>query len=566
MYLSRAKDPLFWQGVREKDMYAPMRAELKQMWEARPRPYPVLPWTEYRRFVESGDRAGYETLYFARRKAMCAAAILALIEPENKAYLDEVENVLWAICGEYSWCLPAHQPKGDVLRDHIDLFASETGYALSEILALLGDRLHPAVARVVRENVESRVIDRYADESEPPFFWETCTNNWAAVCCAGVCAAVINLRPDLFERLYPRFEATMKCFLAGYGDDGFCAEGVGYWNYGFGFFVTWADMVREHTCGRIDWFANEKVKSISTFLQKVFLSGRATVSFSDGARTATPHPALMHYLHREYGDAVTPLDCSGARLSDNAARWCLHLRGFVWLDGSYVPQAADGPSVCYGRNAEWYIKKTACYGFAAKAGHNEEFHNHNDVGSFVIAKEGRQIFGDFGSGLYTRQYFVRETRYEIFVCASFGHSVPLFGDPLAHPTSACQKNGREYKATQVTVSDDRFGMELSGAYAEERVKSVRRDFVLRDDRITLTDRFETEAGTPCVERFLLMEKPALTDDGFEAGGLRCRVSGAESICVREESVPCHAPGTSLTVWTVDCVVNGKAFEMEIDCR
>ena len=51
-----------------------------------------------------------------------------MLYPDNESYLISLEDIICAICEEYSWCLPSHLP-ADWLNSpcHIDLFAAETG-------------------------------------------------------------------------------------------------------------------------------------------------------------------------------------------------------------------------------------------------------------------------------------------------------------------------------------------------------------------------------------------------------------------------------------------------------
>ncbi|GFJ94351.1 hypothetical protein Prum_079930 [Phytohabitans rumicis] len=60
---------------------------------------------------------------------------------------------------------------------------------------------------------------------------------------------------------------------------------------------------------------------------------------------------------------------------------------------------------------------------AAKGGHNAENHNHNDVGTFIVALDGRPVLVDAGVGRYTRQTF-SDRRYEIWTMRSTHHNVP----------------------------------------------------------------------------------------------------------------------------------------------
>src|SRR5690606_39299190 len=91
--------------------------------------------------------------YFEKRRRLNTFAIMVWIDSENKEYREQLHNIIWSICNEYTWCLPAHftydkktsyslysQQNEEVV---IDLFAAETGFALAEILQLIGEHLNP---------------------------------------------------------------------------------------------------------------------------------------------------------------------------------------------------------------------------------------------------------------------------------------------------------------------------------------------------------------------------------------------------------------------------------------
>src|SRR5690606_39665769 len=59
-----------------------------------------------------------------------------------------------------------------------------------------------------------------------------------------------------------------------------------------------------------------------------------------------------------------------------------------------------------------YLKDANTF-FAAKGGYNNESHNHNDIGSFILYKEGKPLFIDAGVGTYTKKTFSNE-RYDIW--------------------------------------------------------------------------------------------------------------------------------------------------------
>lgn len=132
----------------------------------------------------------------------------------------------------------------------VDLFASETAQTLAEIILLLGEQLDSHVVAQVRGEVERRVLEPVFWEPRH-FQWETADHNWAAVCASGCGIAALLLAEDDPRKAtaIEKMLGSLDCFLAGYREDGGCPEGVGYWVYGFGYFIYFADMLGELTGG-----------------------------------------------------------------------------------------------------------------------------------------------------------------------------------------------------------------------------------------------------------------------------------------------------------------------------
>ena len=195
MYIEKAKDTQFWEKVRSCSDYAPFVKELLNIWEKDcTHDIPASKYSEYIIFDLTGSRTEYEQSYFTRRRAMNASALLSLIFPEEQKYHTKLCDVIWAILDEYNWVLPAHIGTFKENRvAYIDLFAAETGFALSEIDYILGDRLPPLIRSRIRAEVDRRIIDAYTEDRK--YWWEKCTNNWAAVCACSVGIAFLYLHP-----------------------------------------------------------------------------------------------------------------------------------------------------------------------------------------------------------------------------------------------------------------------------------------------------------------------------------------------------------------------------------
>ena len=556
--LGKACDKNFWKEVREKDCYAFFREQVEHCYHEKyeSAEYTADKYSEFKMFFTTGNRTVYEKHFFDKSMAMNSAALLALIYPDEDKYINALMDLIFTICDRYTWCLPAHQGQNEYNdNSHIDLFAAETAFSLAEIYTLLGDRLDSVIKSRIETEIKRRVFDSY--EAEAPYkHWEHCTNNWAAVCTASVAGAYMLMKPERVESLLPRFERAMECFLSGYKDDGVCSEGCGYWNYGFGYFVMYADMIKSFTSGKIDHFANPKVKSISMFIQNMFLSEDTSVSFSDAGKSARYALGIVHYLKKIYPDDVLVYDLEYSTILLSDARISYALRSATWFEPEYAahPDEINADKVFVANDTEWLIKRNAKFGFAGKGGNNAEFHNHNDVGSFIIAKDGNHIFTDPGSAVYTRQYFVRETRYDVLETQSLGHSVPIIN-------GVAQKAGEQYCARGFKFENDVFSFDMSDAYGILELKALNRSFSFSDSAVTLCDKFDFDSDSEVTERFILTCKPEVCDGYFVADGVKVSASAYESFEISSVTL---TRGSKIYILDFKLARNADSFNMKIE--
>ena len=146
---------------------------------------------------------------------------------------------------------------------------------------------------------------------------------------------------------------------------------------------------------------------------------------------------------------------------------------------------------------------------AAKGGNNGEPHNHNDVGSFVVALGGDTPIAEIGAGPYTRQTFDPAYRYDLPNYGSHGHSVP-------EVNGFHQTFGKDHAARDVVCDGDRLTMNLAPCYpAGAGVKRLDRTIAL--DRsggaIHLDDVAEFDAQGTMRSVLITQETPRRTVPG-----------------------------------------------------
>jgi hypothetical protein len=438
------------------------------------KPWPLLTATAYARYNADGDRQTYERPYIARRDQLIAAVITAVLTGGPSTA--DITDGVWLLCEETTWCLPAHQPGAglpDPDHPHVDLFAAETAALLAWTAVLTGEQEDR-----VRREVRKRVLDPYRDRDD--WRWlglndndRQHLNNWTPWIHSNLLIASL-LLDDQPNRTANRAVGALDRYLDAVPDDGGCDEGAGYWwRAGASLFECLQTLTE--ACGD-DFGAFElpKVRAIARYPMVAHVAGDVHVNFADcGIR---PPGTVPHLLYR-----------FGARTGDSELQQ--HARA---MRRELAPGVLFGPNASVGRvlaaitDDEWAAAPRAPFPappqswlpdtgvltareragdttglfLAAKAGHNDESHNHNDVGSFIVACDGRPVLIDPGAGIYTRQTFGPD-RYQIWTMQSSWHNTPA---PAGHPQVA----GRAHRATDVsaalTATAAELALDLAAAY------------------------------------------------------------------------------------------------------
>lgn len=486
-----------WDALAATDAYQALIERAAQLLDE---PLPEQPDDLYLDFSRTGNRTRWQRVAGSRRGRL-APLVLAECAENRGRFLPAIEALVAALCAERTWVMPAHDrslANFNAERTDIDLASSALGWHLATAAWLLGDRLSPETGALIRDNVEERILTPYRamySGERDANWWMLTTNNWNAVCLAGVTGAGLAQIEDrrLRAELVAAAEKYSENFLKGFTPDGYCSEGLGYWNYGFGNYVLLAETVRQATGGGVDLMDRPGVAAPATFGARIQIIGGVAPAFADCSINARPDRLTMFYVNRRYGlglEQYAQLDLK-ATLRDLSTALIF---GF--------PNSATGGATLAGAEATvglrtWFADagiligrpqadSECVLGVALKGGHNAEHHNHNDVGSYVAAVQDRPVLLDPGAEVYTARTFSAR-RYESKLLNSFGHPVPVVAGQL-------QRTGREARAevleSDFTDARDTLTLDLRAAYDVPELTRLERRFVYErtgTGALTITD-------------------------------------------------------------------------------
>jgi len=448
-------------------------------------PIPDSPDDLYLDFSKTGNRTRWQRVA-SRRRRVPAFVLAECIEGKGR-FLRPLAETVAALCAERTWVMPAHDRslanfKGSSI--DIDLGSSHLGANLAMAAWLLGDRLDATTRTLIRDNLQRRIITPYLDMvagKRKKNWWMRCTNNWNAVCLANV--TVVGLAALESREQRAAFVASARehsrNFLRGFTPDGYCSEGVGYWNYGYGYFLLLSEAIHQATRGGVDLLGQPAARAPATFATRIEIANGVYPAFADCSVGSRPSGRARHFIARRFGLGADPAaDASLVSPSGDLAVAMM----YSFPNSATAAPPPEKPSPPLGPR-DWFdhagilICRPAdaadCrMAVALKGGHNAEHHNHNDVGSYVVVIGETPVLVDPGAEVYTARTFSSQ-RYESKVLNSFGHPVPRVAGQLQRPGRKAQAR---VARTDFTPQADTLELDLRAAYNVPSLKALTRTF------------------------------------------------------------------------------------------
>lgn len=473
-----------------------------------------------------------------------ALALLTLAECiENKGdYLEAILEGVWSTCEESSWVAPGHYSAWPDLPDrlfpdvedpYIDLCAANTAQMISWIYYLLREKfddISVSIGKRMIYELRKRIIKPFLKHND--FWWQGfelegihTINNWNPWCNyhSLLAAVLIGEDVEVIQRMVTKSLLSVEKYINYVPEDGGCEEGATYWGHAAGFLFDYLDLVYSISDGKIDFFQERKIGDIAAFIQKVHISKDYYVNFADGRTKNHINAELLyrfakrlqneelqdfalyqHSIHEDpqynFFDLCAMLPRLFNTMMSEKVQRDLPMRKDWWLPGIQVMVARSQQ----GTDRGLFL--------AVKGGYNDESHNHNDIGNYVVYADGLPVVIDIGVETYNAKTFSEE-RYTIWTMQSDYHNVPMIG-------GCSQAHGVTFRASDICYEREeemvKFSCGLEGAY-----KGLTKDvtahrefkFYRQNQEIEIIDQVSSKE--PLCNEFVTMvcKKPLVVGDG-----------------------------------------------------
>lgn len=521
----------------------------------------VVTASDYLEYERSGSRTAMENPFGSNNKAMSYLVFAELAEGKGR-FINQIVNGVWYSCDMSSWVLSAHLPvqkSGRTLPDFneqiIDLTSAELGSFYSWIYYFFHDefdKINPIISARLKLTIQQRILQPYIERSD--YWWQALSkpgvlvNNWNPWCNFNVLTCYLLMEDDS-DKLSTAVYKTMQSvdeFINYVKEDGACEEGPSYWGHAAGKLYDYLQMLSNATNGKISLFDEPMIKYMGEYISRSYVGNDWVVNFADASAKANGNAGIIF----RYGKAVKSDEMKqfaaylvkktkGKNEFSDTRDFFRTIENIVTYDelNNTIPSLTSHPYTWYPKTEFCYMQNRQGFFIAAKAGFNNESHNHNDVGTFSLYADTIPFFIDAGVGTYTRQTFSSE-RYTIWTMQSNYHNLPVIN-------GESQQFGAEYKARDVKFDPNKklFSMDIAGAYADTSdAQNWIRSYTLKEDALIVDDVFMlTNMRVNNVINFLTWAEPDISKNGvvlFQKSGTILQLKYDAGIFdIKKETIP-----------------------------
>ncbi|MEW1723285.1 heparinase II/III family protein [Streptomyces sp. NPDC093109] len=474
------------------------------------RPAPVLRASDWARAFQDGVRTAYEDQARALRHRTSLFVLAAVLTGESAPaqappgavpYLDAAADALMAFAEASTWCWAPHDrfttARGETVPDpaepFLDLGAAEVASLFAWADHVLGPHLDervPGLRRRLRREVRLRVFEPFLRIRD--WHWiglDGDAHNWNPWVHGAVLTSALLLCDDDEERaeLVSLVVTGLHLFAEVLPDDGGVDEGVAYWWLGACRLLEALDLLAAVGGPECDARDLPVLAEVVRYPYRMHFGGAWYVNVGD-APARLPDEQPWHVLFRWGGRLGDPA-VSGHALARGTARGVTagHEDGLGRaLAGLSDPAWRTAVGTTAGPGSTWLPRDVWLprvqvlvtreragtaegLALAVKGGHNDERHNHLDVGTYWVALDGEPVIVDIGQPTYTAASFGPD-RYDAWPLRSAWHNVP---DPGSGQLPGAAHHARDVRAETGDAATE-WSADLAPAYPEGLLGGLRR--------------------------------------------------------------------------------------------
>lgn len=463
--------------------------------------------TDYLEYERSGNRKVMEDAHTNNQNTLSDLLLAELAEGSGR-FIDQIINGVFLQCERTSWVLSAHLPaqlSKRTLPEEDDTVIDLGSARLAGLLAWTYyflheefDKVNPEISKRLHNELYRKMILPYRNETR--YWWMALdkknyriVNNWNPWCNFNALQCLLLLENDkelLAQDIYKSLQSVDQ-FINYTTKDGACEEGPSYWGHAAGKLFDYLKVLSLGTGGNISLFNTKLIKDMGEYMPNTYVADDWVVNFADASAKFSSDVGLIF----RYGEAVNSdlMQSFAAHLfQEGKGGLTFGVDMFRALESiqyyndlkSWNKPFVKEEVVAYPITQFYYLKSSDFF-LAVKGGHNDESHNHNDVGTFTLFYKNRPYIIDVGVGTYTRQTFGPE-RYSIWTMQSAYHNLPIINGTE-------QLYGKEYRAKSVDFNPrkKKIAIDISTAYPKESAtEKWVRGYALTKNKLVIEDSFK----------------------------------------------------------------------------
>lgn len=430
-------------------------------------------------FARSGDRIRHSAISFGKRNALMQLIVAESVEDKGR-FTEAIMNGVWSICEESYWGVPAHirgTALPDVENPVVDLFAAETASAMAMADYFVGEKLdkinklirkrmyYESNVRVLTPLLENGDKYGYMSRTKP-------VNNWNPWIMSNWILSALMLEKDENRRaeMIHGSMVGLDAYLNSLGDDGGCDEGPSYWFAAGGSVYDCLELLQKATQNAVTIYDVQLIKNMATYVYKAHIDGYYFTNFADADPILRPDGLMLYRFGKALQDEQM-IQFGKWGFENFFKTTTSGHQKMRRIENLLTVKQIDNSKSTYQPVKEAWVsdiqvmaaRATNGLYLATHGGHNEESHNHNDVGDFIIYLNGQPMIVDAGRGNYTARTFSNQ-RYDLWFTQSEHHNLPIVN-------GIGQKVGRTYEAKNVKYitnnKEASLAMDISAAYPSE---------------------------------------------------------------------------------------------------